>query len=145
MSEKLKDYSVVIDLSLLWGQMDAFQHVNNIIFFRFYESVRITYFEKVGFLETMEERGIGPILASTQCKYISPLTYPDTIHIGTRIGKLKDDRFTMEYCIVSQKHEQVAALGTAEVVSYDYNREQKADLPKEVVKQIKDLEEGFPI
>mgnify|MGYP006284439147 FL=1 len=72
MTEQLQNYPVVIELPILWGHMDAFQHVNNIMFFRFFESARIAYFERIGFLDTMERTGIGPILASTRCKYISP-------------------------------------------------------------------------
>ena len=35
----LKDYSVVVERALEWGDMDAFQHVNNIIYFRFFNRI----------------------------------------------------------------------------------------------------------
>jgi acyl-CoA thioester hydrolase len=143
MTEQLQNYPVVIELPILWGHMDAFQHINNIMFFRFFESARIAYFERIGFLDTMERTGIGPILASTHCKYISPLTYPDTIHIGTRITEHGKDKFTMEYLIVSKANERIAATGTAKVVCYDYNRQQKADLPQDIIATINNLEEDI--
>ena len=66
MKELIGDYPVVIDIPIAWGDMDAFQHVNNTVYFKHFESARISYFEKIDFLEVMNKTGIGPILASTQ-------------------------------------------------------------------------------
>ena len=77
---------VVIETPVAWGQMDAFRHLNNTAYFRFFESARIAYFEKLDLLEFMESTGVGPILASTNCRFKIPLTYPDTVSIGSRVG-----------------------------------------------------------
>ena len=77
--------------------MDAFQHLNNVVYFRYFEDARITYFEKVGMLERMEAEGEGPILASTQCRYRIPITYPDQVSVGSCVRELTDGRFTMYY------------------------------------------------
>ena len=61
----LDDYPVVIELPVVWGEMDAFSHVNNIIYFRYFESARLAYVEQTGLLEYMDKTGIGPILAHT--------------------------------------------------------------------------------
>lgn len=140
MSDKLKDYPVKIEIPVLWGHMDAFQHLNNVIFFRFFESARIAYFEKVGFLKVMESTGVGPILASTSCKYINPITYPDTVIIGARIKEIEEDRFRMEYKLLSKKLGKISATATALVVSYDYNENKKIKLPDKIRKKILDLE-----
>ena len=45
--EKLTErYPVVIEIPVAWGEMDAFQHLNNIVYFRYFESARIAYFER---------------------------------------------------------------------------------------------------
>ncbi len=143
MNDKLKEYAIKIELPILWGHMDAFNHVNNIIYFRFFESVRIAYFEEVGFLEAMRRIGIGPILAATSCKYISPLTYPDTISIGAKTSRLEGDNFDMDYKLVSSHKDTVAALGDAKVVSYDYRKQKMALIPNEVKEKIIQLEKGL--
>jgi len=140
MSNELKDFPVIIELPVLWGHMDAFQHLNNVVFFRFFESARIAYFEEIGFLEAMENTGIGPILASTSCKYIKPITYPDTVSIGARVSNIEEDRFDMEYTMVSQEKGEVTATGKALVVSYDYNENKKANIPDHIRNKILDLE-----
>jgi acyl-CoA thioester hydrolase len=91
----------------------------------------------------MEQEGVGPILASTSCKYIAPLTYPDTIKIGAKTVKLEDDRFEMKYLIVSTKKSSITATGEAKVVSFDYNKNEKVNLPKPVKEKISQLEKDL--
>ena len=85
MEELLKGYPVVIVTPVAWGEMDSLQHVNNIIYFRYFESARMAYFNQLDIWSYMNETGIGPILASTECRFRIPLTYPDTVSIGTRV------------------------------------------------------------
>ncbi len=128
-SELLKGYPRVIELPLEWGDMDAFQHVNNAVYFRWFESARIAYFQDVGLLELMESTGVGPILASTECRFRIPLTYPDTISVGARVPQIGDDRFVMEYLILGHASGKVAANGTGLIVTFDYRDGGKAPLP----------------
>jgi acyl-CoA thioester hydrolase len=131
---------VVIETPIAWGQMDSFKHLNNTAYFRFFESGRIAYFERLNMLEYMEETGVGPILASTNCRFKIPLTYPDTVSIGTRISTMEEDRFTMDYLVVSHKHQKVAADGSGLIVCFNYNENKKAPIPAELRKRIELLE-----
>ena len=140
MSDLLQRYPVVIETPIAWGQMDSFRHLNNTVYFRFFESGRIAYFETLGFLEYMEETGVGPILASTSCRFRIPLTYPDTVSIGTRISNFEADRFTMEYLVISHKHQKVAADGTGLIVCFNYTENKKAAIPQELRRRIEELE-----
>ena len=63
MQELLKAYPVVIEIPVAWGEMDSLGHVNNIIYFRYFESVRMAYFDAMDFWGYMGETGVGPILA----------------------------------------------------------------------------------
>lgn len=136
----LSCFPVVIETPIAWGQMDAFRHLNNTAYFRFFESGRIAYFERLDFMEFMEETGVGPILASTSCRFKIPLTYPDTVAIGTRVTTIEEDRFTMEYQVVSHKHQRVAAEGSGLIVCFNYQVNKKVVVPQEIKQRIKDLE-----
>ncbi|MHA2384093.1 MAG: acyl-CoA thioesterase, partial [Candidatus Thorarchaeota archaeon] len=83
--KSLDDFNIRVEIPVAWGDMDSFRHVNNTKFFKYFETARIRYFEKIGFIETMEKNSIGPILASTSAKFIKPLFYPDTVTVGTRV------------------------------------------------------------
>jgi acyl-CoA thioester hydrolase len=143
MNSLLKDCPVVIETPIAWGQMDAFRHLNNTAYFRFFESGRIAYFERLDLLEYMETTGVGPILAATNCRFKIPLTYPDTVSIGTRVPEVQDDRFTMEYYVVSHKHQKVAAEGTGLIVCFNYKENKKTAVPAELKKRIEELESSI--
>jgi acyl-CoA thioester hydrolase len=140
MNNLLKECPVVIETPIAWGQMDAFRHLNNTAYFRFFESGRIAYFERLDLLEYMEVSGVGPILAATNCRFKIPLTYPDSVSIGTRVPEVQDDRFTMEYFVVSHKHQKVAAEGTGLIVCFNYKENKKTALPAQLKKRIEELE-----
>ncbi len=142
--DPLNGFPVVIQLPVVWGEMDAFGHVNNTVFFRYFETARLAYFEQIEFAETSNISDIGPILASTSCRFRRPLRYPDTIHVGARVSELSDDRFTMAYRIYSEAHDDVAAKGEGVIVAYDYSAQQKAHLPDDVRQRILDLEPNTP-
>lgn len=138
--EELSEFPVVIELPVVWGEMDAFGHVNNIVYFRYFESARIAYFERVGFLEEKERSGVGPILASTRCDFRRALRYPDRILVGARVTELGEDRFTMAYRIWSEAQRRVAAEGEGLIVSYNYREGRRAPLPSAVRRAIEELE-----
>lgn len=140
MNQEIEDCKVSISIDVAWGEMDAFQHVNNIVYFRYFESVRIAYFEKLGIFEEMKKSGVGPILGSTQCRYKAPLTYPDTLVVATKVDQLEDDRFTMKYYVQSGKSGRVAAEGEGLIVFYDYNNNQKHEIPSGIKEAIKALD-----
>jgi acyl-CoA thioester hydrolase len=142
MNELLETCPVVIEIPVAWGEMDALRHVNNIVYFRYFESVRMAYFQQLDIWNYMNETGIGPILASTKCKFKIPLTYPDTVSVGTRISEIERDRFIMEYVLVSQHHAKLAAEGEGLVVSYDYRAQKKAPLPDVIKERIQILEDS---
>jgi acyl-CoA thioester hydrolase len=140
MDNLLKHCPVVIETPVAWGQMDAFRHLNNTAYFRFFESARIAYFERLDLLSYMEATGVGPILASTNCRFRIPLTYPDTVSIGARVSEMETDRFTMEYYVVSHSHQKVAAEGTGLIVCFNYKKNKKTAVPVELKQRIEALE-----
>ena len=136
----LEGYPVLIGIPVAWGDMDAFQHVNNVAYFRYFESARILYSDKLGLHKLKDETGIGPILGSTSCKYRLPLTYPDTVSVGAKITDTAKDRFTMQYVVFSHKHQKIAAEGDGVVVMYNYNEGKKAAIPEELRERIRRME-----
>jgi acyl-CoA thioester hydrolase len=140
MRELVSDFPVAIEIPIAWGDMDAFQHVNNTVYLKHFESARISYFEKIDFIEVMNKTGIGPILASTQCRYKIPLTYPDHVTVAARVDTIEKDRFVMKYAAVSHKFRKIAAEGEGVLVTFDYKKNVKALIPDEIKKRIVDLE-----
>jgi acyl-CoA thioester hydrolase len=142
MLEILANYPVIIETPVAWGEMDALGHVNNVAYFRYLESSRVAYLDRLKIWDYMEETGLGPILASVQCRYRIPLVYPDTLSIGARTTKIEKDRFLVEHSIVSHKLRKVAAEGSGVLVVYDYRQKRKALMPDYLKARIEAIEEG---
>jgi acyl-CoA thioester hydrolase len=135
MSSLFEDYPVIIEFPVA---------VNNIVYFRYFESARIAYFEKMDLMGYMTETGIGPILATASCKFKIPLSYPDQVLIGTKVAGIEEDRFIMDYAVFSKKHQKVAAEGDGVIVTYNYREGKKVTVPEFVRKRILDIEKTTP-
>jgi acyl-CoA thioester hydrolase len=134
MQELLKQYPTVITKTVEWGDMDAAQHINNIVYLRYFENARIAFFNQIGFMDFMGEGGIGPILAEVTCQYKAPLTFPDNIQITARIlpDSVTEYGFVMQHVVYSEKLQRIAAEGTSRIVCYDYKSKQKALISSEL-------------
>ena len=125
-------FPVVVEQDVAWGDMDSYAHVNNVVYFRYFENARIALLDRVGWMRSMQEAGLGPIAASTSARFRKPLTYPDHILVGARVTDVQPDRVTIEHRVVSTKWDAVATEGQVVVVSFDYRRGQKAPIPEAV-------------
>ncbi len=138
--EELNEYPLRITFPVKWGEMDSFSHVNNVVFFRYFEEARIQYFHQSGMTEVMAETGIGPILAHTSCRFIKPIVYPDTVTVGGRMKSCGTSSLVMEYLIVSEKIGP-AARGEGVIVAFDYRNNKKAEVPEDMRKKLLDFEQ----
>ena len=136
----LAGFPVIVELPVVWGEMDSYRHVNNAVYFRYFESARLEYFRRLGWFEFEQQTGIGPILAATSARFRRPLTYPDTIWVAARVTVVQEDRFSMGHRLVSRKLAAVAAEGTGLVVAYHYGKLAKTPLPDELRRRIAELE-----
>jgi len=136
----LEGYPISVKIPIRWGDMDAFGHVNNTVFFRLFESARIAYLREIGFYGSHGSLTVGPILHSTSCRFRRPLFFPDDTLVGARVSDLQTDRFTMDYAIVSTDQDAVAGEGKGIIVSYDYSAAAKAPIPSDVLERIRRME-----
>jgi acyl-CoA thioester hydrolase len=133
-------FPVVVRQAVVWGDMDSYRHVNNVVYFRYFENARLEYFRRLDWFAFEQATGIGPILAATHGRFRKPLTYPDTIAITARAGAVGEDRFTLEHHVISERLGAVAAEGQGLVVTYHYERGHKVPIPDELRRRIAELE-----
>lgn len=128
----LADHPVSIELPVQWGDQDAFGHVNNVVYFRWYESARIAYFAQSGMDALLEQDQLGPILARIACDYQRQLNFPDTIHVGARITRLGTKSVTMEHAIYSQSQDAIVAHSDSVIVVFHYGEQTSCPIPADV-------------
>ncbi len=137
--QDLYNYPVVIEIPVAWGEMDAFQHVNNACYFRYFESARVKYFENLRMAEYIRQ-GHGWILAQTQARFLAPVTYPDTLSVGIRSLSLQGSRLNQEYVVWSHETSQVVARGEGLLVYFDYRSGKPRAIAEELLADMLTLE-----
>lgn len=128
---------LTMEVPLLWGDMDSAKHVNNLIYLKWAETSRILVFDKM--MDTSFEGKEGPILGWQDCKYIFPMTFPDTALITCHVTEIKEDRFMMTSKIFSLKHARIAAISNQSIVPYDYKNLKKIAIPEAWMAKLKEL------
>ncbi len=141
MQEQLKKYPVRIQIPVAWGDMDAAAHVNNTVYLKWGETARIAYFEAAG-IDIGFKSAAGPILAWQDCKYIFPMTFPDTAVVGIRCTEIQSDRLFFEAAMFTEKHGRIAAINKFCIVPYDFQKLVKVEIPEAWLRGIEGLEGG---
>ncbi len=132
----LSDCVLTYTHKVAWGEMDAYNHVNNTVYFRYFENTRMLHFQMLGLADLKEKTNLGPILGETRCRFKAPLTFPDTVHVGVKVKDAGDDHFTHIYTMVSERLNCIAAEGDGKIIFYDYNAGCRANMPDDIKRKL---------
>lgn len=138
----LADFPVILEIPVQWRDMDIAHHVNNVVYFKWFEYARVEYLVRLFGYDANSFGGVGMVIASQQCKYIYPVTFPDIVVAGIRITEVAEDRYTMECNMVSKRHQRLVAIASAVVVAFDLIKQQKTALPSALKEKVLALEQG---
>ncbi|WP_230655707.1 acyl-CoA thioesterase [Psychrobacter sp. I-STPA10] len=120
--EILAGYPYIYTQAVVWGEMDAFNHVNNVVYYRYAESARIEYLRLLNIFNA----DTIMVLAQSSCQYLAPVTYPDTLLIGVRSKSIGNSSLVLEYVYYSTIQQKAVATAEAVVVRLKSNAEGKA-------------------
>jgi len=118
--------NVALSIPIAWGDMDALGHVNNTVYFKWFESARIKLFAEIG-LDASGPSGVGPILATTTCNFRRPLAYPGEVRVVASVPRVGNTSFVMDYGVYLE--DLLAADGTSVVVLVNYASGGKVQVP----------------
>lgn len=121
--EALAGFASIYIQEVIWNDMDAFNHVNNVVYYRYAEAARIHYLTEAQSFSAETTT----VLAQSSCNYLRPVTYPDTLLIGVRTKKLGNTSIVMDYCYYSTA--QQAVVATADSVIVRLNKDGSAKAP----------------
>ena len=118
-----------------WGDMDALGHLNNAMYFVYFETARCNVWRDSG-LDVFRSKSVGPILASTSCAFKRAVVWPDRLTVGLRVSDLDVARgeFTQHYAVYSEEAGRVCAVGDAKIVLVHVAGEhagRRAEVPQE--------------
>jgi acyl-CoA thioester hydrolase len=125
-----------ITLPVQWGDQDAFGHVNNTVFFRWFESARVNYLGQCGLWGKRDGDGVGPILANISCNYRAQLTFPDTVEVSAWVTRIGRSSITMDHQVRSQTKNTLIADGSSVIVTFDYAGQRSVAVPDDIRRAI---------
>jgi len=111
-----------------WGDMDAFGHVNNTLYFRFMEQCRVEWLDQV--MGSISDTRQGPVIVSANCNFRRQMRYPASIDVEMYAGPPGRSSVETTYLIRdAQDPEVIYADGGAKIVWVDFAKEKSMALP----------------
>ena len=115
-------------MPIRWGDMDAYGHVNNTVYFRYMEQARVEWLEQEQVV--VRPGGDGPVIINTACTFLRPMTYPGTVEVRTYVGAV--GRSSCQTYVDLLVDGELYAEGSAKVVWMDTRTGKSVPLPDHV-------------
>lgn len=103
-------YPHLLEITTRWMDNDAYGHVNNVVYYSFFDTVVNRYLIDTGVLDVARGAVIG-LVVETQCHYFSAVAFPDTLHAGLRVGRIGNSSVRYEIGLFRNDAEVAAAQG----------------------------------
>jgi acyl-CoA thioester hydrolase len=110
---------------------DIYGHVNNALYYGFFDTAINEYLINEGGLDINADRVIA-FAVESQCQYLRPLAFPGVIDIGLRVGKLGNSSVRYELAIFKQGETSAAAAGYFVHVFVDRETQRPVPMPTEI-------------
>lgn len=114
-----------------WGDMDAYGHVNNTVYFRYFEQTRIEWLELMG-SRVSPLAPVGPVIINASCTFFAPVNYPATVVIKMYAGDPGRTSVMTWYQLFVEGEERVYAEGAAKTVWMDTSTGKSAPISAQV-------------
>jgi acyl-CoA thioester hydrolase len=86
-AEPRTNYKVFSDISTRWSDNDVYGHVNNVVYYSWFDTAVNAYLIDQGVLDITQGSTIG-LVVETQCNYFASLAFPQKVQAGIRVAKL---------------------------------------------------------
>jgi len=126
-----------------WGDCDAFGHINNVLFARYYESGRLDYFQRVLGLEAVADAADSLIIADLYVTFERQLHHPCALEVGSRISRLGNSSFDFEAAIFAPGDADAYSTAQATCVWFNFRDNRSLPIPADrraVVQQFEGIE-----
>lgn len=118
----------VTRMPIRWGDMDAYGHVNNTVYFRYMEQARVEWIEDMDV--PVRPGGTGPVIINASCTFLKPMNYPGTVEVRTYVGH--PGRSSVQTHVEMLIDGELYAEGAAKIVWMDTQTGKSAPIPDNV-------------
>lgn len=120
-----------LDLPVRWGDLDDLGHVNNSVYFTYFEQARIEWWLSEGLTLTNKEQ--GPVIVTADCTFIKPIFHPSQLQIIVHAGMPGKSSYLIYYEIfIKNQSLELAAHGSTKIVWVDYQQGKSLPMPEKI-------------
>ena len=88
-------YPHFVSITTRWRDNDVYRHVNNVVYYSFFDTVVNEYMMRAGVLD-LKECPVICLVVATGCQYFSPISFPDAVQCGLRVAHLRTSSVRFE-------------------------------------------------
>jgi len=122
------DYRHLLPIQTRWMDNDAYGHVNNVVYYSWFDTIVNEYLIRAGALEIESSAVIG-LVVETQCRYFSELAFPRNVTAALRVARIGNSSVRYEIALFGDGEEQASAQGHFVHVYVDRATRRPAALP----------------
>ncbi|KAF8206537.1 thioesterase thiol ester dehydrase-isomerase [Mycena galopus ATCC 62051] len=105
-----KDYPYFLSYRTRWSDNDQYAHVNNSVFYFWFDSIVNTYLIERCNLDPATSPHIGLVISSF-CEFFAPVSFPQVVDLGLRVNKVGNSSVTYEIGVFTEGGNEPAAVG----------------------------------
>lgn len=129
--EPREHYKVFRSIGTRWMDNDAYGHVNNVVYYSWFDTVVNAHLIEQGALDIHEGQTIGLVI-ETQCNYFASLAFPQTVEAGLRVAHMGTSSVRYEVGLFAQGEPLTAARGHFVHVYVDQQTRRPVPLPEKL-------------
>ena len=139
------DFSHFLIENTRWGDSDAMGHINNVLYARYYESARSSYFGQLLDMIFTNKMSEGIILADMKIAYLQQLHHPAEMTIGARVSQLGGSSLHFDAAIFVEGNNKPISTSRATLIWFDYANNSTLKIPQGIRQIIADYEVIAPV
>ncbi len=128
LAELLQAYPYVVPLTTRWADNDVYGHVNNVTYFAYFDTAVNRLLIHHGGLDIARGEVVGLVVES-QCHFLAPIAYPESVRVGVRIDKLGDRAVTYGVALFRETGDTALAQGHVVHVFVDRDTRKAVPIP----------------
>jgi len=132
------DYRHFQPITTRWIDNDAYGHINNVVYYAFFDTVVNTWLIEQGALDIATSPVVGYVV-ETGCNYFAPLTYPEPVFVGLRVAAVGRSSVRYEIALFAADAPTAAAQGHFVHVYVDRATQRPVPIPEALERALRPL------